>query len=166
MIIRKGTKEDTQAFVKFLQQIQEDMENKAWFYLDPPEDIYRMMESEIMELWLAEEDGLLAGAFSIIRPGMDACNYGFDLGFTEEELLRTVNMDTAAVHPRFRGRGLQRRLIQQAEAELMQKGSAILLCTVHPDNGFSLQNMQKQGYTIRKKLEKYGSVRYVLRKDI
>ena len=62
--------------------------------------------------------------------------------------------------------GLQRKLLEEAESWIRQEGKQILLCTVHPDNYFSLSNVLKQGYTIQKKLEKYGSIRYLLRKDI
>ncbi len=166
MRIRKGSLKDTEAYIQMLAQVRAGMEHPEWFYLDAPEDVRTMMADGSMELWLAEEDGQLAGGFDLIRPGLAAHNYGHDLGFTEEELLRVVNMDTAAVLPQYRGRGLQGRMIQHVEAELRREGNRILLCTVHPDNRFSLQNVLKQGYTVQKKLEKYGSVRYILRKDI
>lgn len=75
-------------------------------------------------------------------------------------------MDSAAVYPEYRGQGLQKRLLEEAEKEIRRAGKRILLCTVHPDNPYSLQNVLKQGYTIQKRAEKYGSVRYILRKDI
>ena len=71
-------------------------------------------------------------------------------------------MDTAAVHPDFRGRGLQRRLIQEAEQVLEGR---ILMCTIHPDNQYSLKNALSLGYTIQKTVARYGSIRYILRKD-
>ncbi len=166
MMIRKGTNADTETLLQFLQQVREEMEHKEWFYLDAPEDVRAMMEDGSMELWLAEENGELAGIFDLIRPGLAKHNYGYDLDFTEEELLRVINMDTAAVHPNHRGKGLQGKLIQHVEAYLRQEGKHILLCTVHPDNRFSLQNVLKQGYKVQRKLEKYGSVRYILRKDL
>ena len=52
-----------------------------------------------------------------------------------------------------------------AEAEKVLAGR-ILLCTIHPDNRYSLQNALKLGYRIEKRVGRYGSVRYVLRKDL
>lgn len=163
--IRKGTMEDIEAFIGFLKEIKETMVQKEWFYVDPPEYILQMMSDGIMELWVAMDEERMAAAFSILRPGKHEFNYGYDLGLSEEELSRVINMDTAAVHPDYRGMGLQKKLLQFAESELRQEGAHILLCTVHPDNHFSLNNVLQQGYEIQKKLEKYGSVRYVLRKD-
>lgn len=164
--IRRGTKSDTENFIRLLQEVKEAMEHKEWFYLDPPEVVREMMENGTMQLWVAVDGDSLAAAFDILLPGLGSHNYGYDLGFTEEQLWRVINMDSAAVHPDYRGQGLQRRLMQTAEAELTGAGERILLCTVHPENRFSLQNVLSQGYTIQKQLAKYGSVRYLLRKDI
>ena len=75
-------------------------------------------------------------------------------------------MDSVAVLPDYRGQGLQRRLLEEAENWLSRGGDRILLCTIHPENRFSLNNALKQGYEIRKTLEKYGSVRHLLCKKI
>lgn len=164
--IRKGDRNDTENFIKLLYDVQAAMPHKEWFYLDPPEEIREMMADGTMRLWVAMDGERLAGAFDILIPGLDEYNYGYDLGFGEEELLRVINMDTAAVHPDYRGQGLQKRLMQAAEKEICRMGQRILLCTVHPDNQFSLQNVLKQGYAVQKREEKYGSIRYVLRKDL
>lgn len=166
IVIRKGGMEHTEALIVLLREVWEAMPNREWFYLDSPEDVRQMMADGTMELWVALDGEHLAGAFDILHPGLDAYNYGYDLGFAEEELLRVINMDTAAVHPDYRGRGLQKKLMETAEAELQERGKHILLCTVHPENRFSLNNVLKQGYSIQKELPKYGSVRYILRKDI
>lgn len=164
--IRKGTPEDTEPMLRFLREVWETMAHKEWFFLSPAEEIREMMASGAMELWTAMDGSRLAGVFTIVRPGLGRDNYGYDLGLTEGELLRVVNMDTAAVHPDYRGQGLQKRLMEFAESQIAGEGAHILLCTVHPENRFSLENVLNQGYTIQKKLEKYGSERYVLRKDV
>lgn len=163
---RKGTYCDVERFLSLVQRVREEMTKKEWFYLDAPEDVRSMVANGTMEFWLAVDGETTAAVFSIIIPGMDACNYGYDLGFSNEMLLQVINMDTVAVHPDYRGQGLQRKLMTIAESEILQQGSRILLCTIHPENQYSLQNAQRQGYAIQAKLEKYGSVRYVLRKDI
>lgn len=164
--IRKGSYRDLESFIALLQEVRESMEQKEWFYVDPPEEIWNMMTEGILELWIAKDGERMVAAFDIIRPGLREFNYGYDLCFTDEELMQVINMDSAAVHPDYRGQGLQRRLVAAAEAELRTEGEHILLCTVHPENRFSLRNVQNQGYTIQKEQAKYGSVRYVLRKDI
>lgn len=166
ILIRKGSVQDTEALICFLEDIRNGMKNKEWFYLDPADNVREYMSNGTMQLWLAMDGTRIAAIFDTLTPGLAAYNYGHDLGFSEEELMRVVHLDTAAVHPDYRGLGLQRALIQNAQRELSGSGEKILLCTVHPENRYSLENVQKQGYIIQKKLEKYGSVRYILRKDI
>lgn len=163
--IRKGNLADTEAHIALLQEVYASMTNPEWFCLDNPEEVRQMIADRIMELWVAMDGDRLAGSLTILIPGLQEFNYGYDLGFSQEELLNVIHMDTAAVHPDYRGLGLQQKLIEAAEAELEKRGGHILLCTVHPENRFSLNNVLKQGYSIQKELPKYGSTRYILRKD-
>lgn len=164
--IRKGSMSDIEAFVSFLSDVRETMEHKEWFCLDPPETVRKMMADGTMELWVAMDGDRLIAAFDLLHPGFEEYNYGYALGFDEEKLRKVINMDSAAVHPDYRGLGLQRRLLETAEQELRGRGERYLLCTIHPDNYFSLNNALKQGYEIQKTGPMYGSVRHFLCKKI
>lgn len=166
LAFRKATIADAEMFIHFLQNIKSEMKEQSWFYLDPPEVVRDMMRDGIMELWVAIDGDQIAAAFDILYPGLETYNYGYDLEFSEEELLQVIHMDTAAVHKDYRGMGLQTRMVCTAEEEISGQGKKILLCTVHPDNKYSLNNMLKQGYEIQKRVEKYGSERFILRKNI
>ena len=166
IIIRKGTVDDTESFICFLDEIKAGMSNTEWFYLDPPDLVRQMMADGTMEMWLAMDESRLAAVFSILYPGLRPYNYGYDLALTEGELQQVIHMDTAAVQSDYRGLGLQKRMVQFVEQELSDGEQKILLSTVHPDNQFSLTNMLHQGYVIQKRIGKYGSERYILRKDI
>ncbi len=166
LTIRKGSFADTERFICFLDEIKAGMAHKEWFYLDPPELVRQMMADGTMELWLAMDGERLAGVFDILHPGLQSYNYGYDLDLCREELLQVVHMDTVAVHPAYRGFGLHTKMVHTAEQALSGKGKQILLCTVHPENRYSLNNVLGQGYAIQKRVGKYGSERYILRKDI
>lgn len=161
--IRKIGLSEVNKYLEFLHEVKAMMEQDEWFFLDPDEEVYELMEQGAMGIWLAEDGARIAAVFCVVYPGMGKFNLGYDLGFSEEDLRRVVHMDTAAVHPDYRGHGLQYGMMLHAEREL--KGR-ILMCTIHPDNCFSLNNVLKQGYTIEKKTKKYGSIRYILRKDL
>lgn len=161
--IREGTRQDIQRVLTFLTQIQAEMPNPEWFCLDTPEEFRQRMENGSMRLWVAEDAQRLAGIFTVVYPGISPTNYGWKLNLPEEDLQRVVNMDTAAVHPDYRGQGLQRRLMETVEREV---GSGkILLCTIHPENRYSLRNALTAGYEIQATLPMYGSIRHLLRKD-
>ena len=163
---QKGNSKDAEVFIQFLNDIKAEMPQKEWLYLDPPEVVYSMLENGTMEIWLAMDKDRVAAVFSLLYPGLETYNYGYDLELPETDLLRVVHMDTSAVHKDYRGYGLQRKMVYAVEQELAFQDEKILLCTVHPDNQFSLNNMMQQGYEIQKRVNKYGSERFVLRKNI
>ena len=162
ILIRKGKIADLDRFLEFTHEVRAAMPDTAWFALDPDEEMRELTEAGDMEFWLAECGDRLAAVFSNIRPGLRDFNLGCEIGLEEAQLTRVTHMDTAAVHPDFRGRGLQRRMMAEAEQGLAGR---ILLCTIHPDNRYSLENALRLGYRIEKRIGRYGSVRYVLRKD-
>ena len=165
--IRKGTSQDTERYIDLLTYIKANMTQSQWFYIDPPEYIRQSLSDGTMEVWFAEEGGRIAGAFHIIHPGLHPDNYGYELDFGTEDLLRVIHMDSAAVHPDYRGHKLQRKLMAFIEEDLRSRyPGAILLTTVHPENLYSLYNVQSLGYTVARRLAKYGSERYILRKDM
>ena len=63
---RKGNQRDTELFIQFLDTVKEEMTQKEWFYLDPPEVVREMMADGTMELWLAMDADRLAAAFDIL----------------------------------------------------------------------------------------------------
>lgn len=166
IVIRKGKPEDLGAFVDLLEEVWQTMPNKAWFYLDSRETFQAQMEQGIMELWLAMDGDRVAGVFDLLIAGLDSVNYGYELALSGDQLMKTVNVDCVAVHPDYQGLGLQRRLMRAAEEWLGQGRERILLCTIHPENRYSLQNALACGYRIEKQIPIYNSVRYLLRKNI
>lgn len=164
--VRKGTPADLEQFVDLLLQVRSGMENQEWFYVDSYEEFRRLMDSGAMHIWFAMDEDRVAGALDILIPGTEDYNYGYLLDYSEELLLQVVNMDSAAVLSGYRGQGLQKQLLQVAEDWLGQDQNRIFLCTVHPDNRFSLNNALAQGYEIQKQISIYGSVRYLLKKEM
>ena len=166
IIIRKGTMEDTESFIELLSYVRQNMEHKEWLYLDSPDEVREMMRNGTMSLWVAVDGKRIVGAFDTLNPKLAPFNYGYLIGLTDIDLMRVVNMDTAVVHPDYRGHGLQKRMMQQAEKELAESGKHILLCTVHPHNRYSLNNLLSQGYSICKTVALYGSERHLMRKNL
>lgn len=165
--IRKGAPGELDSFVALLNEVRTGMENKEWFYVDTPEEFRAMMDSDAMHIWFAVDEEKIVGAQSVLIPGTESYNYGWWMGYPEETLRRVVNIDSTAVDPAYRGRGIQRLLLRTAESWLEENSpDGILLCTIHPDNRYSLQNALKLGYEIRKTVAIYGSVRYLLKKEL
>jgi hypothetical protein len=107
-------------------------------------------------------------AFSIIRiPGLSAENLGRDISLPEKELTRLAHLQAAAVHPAYRGHGLQRKLTFAHLDVIEEMGFEHACCTVSPKNPVSLGNYLSCGLAIEGLRPKmHGWWRFILHKNI
>lgn len=167
--IEKATSEDAQEMLRLIQTVHDQMENKQWYVIEGMEEYADYLEEGKGVGYKAvdEDTGKMAGIFLAIIPEDRELNLGYDLGFTEDMARKVAIMETAAILPEYRGQNLQYRTMMAAEKELKENGYRYLLCTVHPENRFSLHNVLKQGYQIKMTKEKYGGfLRHILLKEI
>lgn len=167
--IKLASAQDFDAVLTLIQAVWACLPQKEWFAADPPSQTRRLLEQGKMTAYQAVETktGKLAGVFLTAFPGRSRENLGRDIGLPDTELERVAHMDTAAILPEYRGNRLQIRLMRRAEEDLRQQGFGYLLCTVHPDNRFSRDNMLRQGYQAVKITKKYGGLpREILCKEL
>ena len=137
-----------------------------YFVADDEEFVARHIDQEGFVL-LAKADGKTA-AFLIVRiPGAAEDNLGRDLHLPPEEWNRVAHMESVAVLPDFRGHGIQKKLMAEAERRLIQQGIRVSLATVHPDNSASLNSFLHMGYQVELTKLKYQSqIRHILKKEL
>ena len=100
----------------------------------------------------------IAGFLIVDFPGDKEGNMGKFAGIDPAEYENVAYMDSAAVRPEFRGNKLQQRLILEAERELKKTKYVHLMCTIHPDNVYSLNNMKGLGYEVVAREKMYGGL--------
>lgn len=160
-IFKEATKNDIVALSQLIREVWENLEHKEWFALyDDNNYIHELLESRKGSAWKAIDPttGHMAGLYIITYPGTDPDNLGIDIGLPEPELSRVAHMDAIVVHPLYRGQGLQQQLTLFAEQELVDNGSRYFMCTIHPDNIYSKNNMERCGYKVMKQVVKYGGL--------
>ena len=154
---------------KDISRILELMNNAAgaetpadWYVTDDEDFVRRHMggvEGYTLKYIIDSE----IAAFLIVRhPGEAEDNLGRYLQGNSQypiDLSAVAHMESAAVHPAHRGKGLQSKLLQQAEEIERAKGTKFLMATVHPDNNYSLRNLEAAGYKCILETEKYGGLR-------
>ena len=130
------------------------------------EYLSRIFQTEHSVLGVLAEEKL--AAYSIIRyPGMGKDNLGRDLNLAEEDLEKIAHLQAIAVHPHFRGCGLQRELAAAHLRVLESSGYEHICCTVSPKNPVSLNNLLSCGFTVRALNPKFGGWwRYILYKRV
>ena len=154
---RKAENIDLPVIMKLMREGKCSVPVREWFEEDNLEVVSRHISEEGFIL-LAEHAGKAkAAGFLIVRfPKDEADNLGEYLKLSKEELRQVAHLETAVVSAQFRGNRLQYRLFREAEKMLEGTEIRYLMATVHPDNVFSLQNMEKLGMKKAAVVRKYG----------
>lgn len=162
MNMRMCTLEDVNKIHNLMTYIDDIIKDDAIFDLDDLDFVRRHIKETGFTVGVFDGDKLVA--FLIVRIPKEAeDNLAFDLEI--EEIDKVVHMESLGVHPNYRGRALQRKMIKFAEKKLDKDNYKYLTCTVSPKNIYSLRNFQSLGYEIELKAKKYdGYQRYILKK--
>ncbi len=132
------------------------------------DDLYlrEIFRRERSVIGVTAEESLIA--FSIIRiPDLSPDNLGRDIDLPGEDLCKVAHLQAAAVHPAYRGNGLQRKLIFAHLCVIEEMGYEHVCCTVSPKNPVSLRNYFSCGLIIEGLCPKmHGWWRFILHKNI
>lgn len=160
-IIRVENTKDEEAWSLF-QKVYETIDNKEYFAFDP--NYIPPQQGYTYKLY---EGNKLAACFLLTFPKLDSENLGYDINLDEDSLLKVAHMDSAAVDKEFRGNGYQQKLMKMAEHDAINLGYKYLMCTIHPDNKYSMNNALKLGYKVVKTKGKYGGkLRAIMIKEV
>ena len=156
-LIRQATQEDVPGIMDIMAEAAADQEHPDWFVSDDEAYVREHISEHGYTIVAQTVDGQTAGFFIVKYPeGED--NLGRYLDMEEEALGQVVVMDSTVVGSDYRGAGLQGRMLQAAEARIDKEKFHYLMCTIHPNNQFSRQNMESQGYEVKKITKCYGGL--------
>lgn len=105
--------------------------------------------------------GEIAGFGILYAAGKDKENLAKDLDGCDD-LEKYVNLKLTIVRPAYRGRGLQRLLIDKLVEYARSEGFAGVCATVSPKNNYSSNNLTKCGFEAVRTLIKYGGMKRIL----
>lgn len=161
IIYRLAQTKDLDAIMNLMENTVQAMADTSLYVADDRATVLKHIGDE-GEIVLAKA-GTLAGFLMVRYPGLAGDNLGRDLGLDEKELLKVAHMESTAVASDFRGQGIMAALIRYGEALAQNRGCKYSMCTVSPDNPWSLSNMLARGYEIAATVPKYGGVlRHIL----
>lgn len=158
LMILPAKEEDADTLAQVIDTVYRGLEHPEWFMPDDADYIRRLMDPACGRVWKAVEkhSQRAAAVFMLLFPGNTPENLGKDAGLTEAERMGVVHVESVAVLPQYRGCGLQFRFMQLGEETARREGFTYLMCTVHPENRVSRNNMLRMGFTSVVKKEKYG----------
>lgn len=159
IVFRRAEDADIPAVMRMMDAAVSGLPNPDWFAVDDEETVRRHVEKEGFIL-LAEHvcgNSKEPAAFLIVRfPGKAEDNLGTYLELSEEDMSSVAHLETAVVAEAFRGRKLQYQLFLEAQKLLEGGPYKYLMATVHPENKYSLSNMEKLGCKKAVAAIKYG----------
>ena len=172
-IFEKAVQKDREEIWIVMKEAAQTTKKKEWFAAGDEAYIQEILEGEGFIILAREAKSReLAGFFIVVIPG-EKDYMGIYADVPKKDTDKIVHMDTAAVKSSFRGNKLQQKMLEEAEAELMQRMKEktqtiqYRLCSVHPENTFSLFNMTENGYEIKARTQLYGGLeRFVLCKRV
>lgn len=159
-------KDSLHELVSLQNLIGENLTEPEIFRLHDKKDFKDIFQSEHSVIGVATAYGLVG--YSIIRiPGTAEDNLGRDIKLAKEEHTKVAHLQATAVHPLFRGNGLQQKLARAHLDELEKMGYNHVCCTVSPRNPTSLANIMSCGFVIKGLVPKFeGWWRYIMYKGI
>ncbi len=163
--IRRARLCDVPKIMKIMEEAKEDRAHPQWFVADDESYVRTHLDMRGFVVVAETPEKEMAGFFMVKYPEPGE-HLGDFLHFSNEKKEKTAIMDSAAVAREFRGNGLQGKMLEAAEMLLDTKKYPYLMCTVHPQNKYSLRNMQDHGYQVMDTVTCYGGLpRHILMKE-
>jgi ribosomal protein S18 acetylase RimI-like enzyme len=160
--IRKAVPDDVTEIMQIMDEAKNDSTHPDWFVPDDEAYIRAHLSGAGFIIVAETQAGELAGFF-VVKVPQPQENLGNYLGFDKEQLDRVLIMDSAAVAAAYRGNRLQQKMLLAAEQIIDRSRFSYLMCTIHPKNRYSLENMQANGYEIMTTVKCYGGLdRHIL----
>ncbi len=155
--MRFMAKEELRDVVALQGYVYDQLPNKQVLYMDSYEEIYddMLQGAKIIGVFNGKKD-LIAYRY-VGFPGQDEKNLGNDINMSKRDLPKVAHLETTVVHPEYRGNSLQSLTLQTIIPTIKESGYNHLLCTVSPQNIYSLYNIMKNGLIIKALKKKYGT---------
>lgn len=158
--VRKATLNELESLFEMQNRIRAQMDDPEQFIPNEKEELRdNILNNLVIGVWVAQTPI----AMGIVRyDGNVDTNYAHHFNVPQGEIAYWANADTVVVDPKWRGNGLQQRLVelffQWRRPNIVGMG-----CTVSPKNQFSLNNMLASGFEIESRAQMYGKHdRYLL----
>ncbi|MGL4450297.1 MAG: GNAT family N-acetyltransferase [Sarcina sp.] len=151
--------EDLNDIIDLQDFIIDGIEDKQIFAKTTKEEfeIYFRKNAYFLGIKLNESNKLIAVGVYISKAD-EKSNYGYDLDYTIEDILKTGQIETTVVHPDFRGNKLQEIICKKLIEVSKERDNKYLTATVSPYNPYSLNTFLKLGFVNKKEKMKYGGV--------
>lgn len=154
LLIRKCNSTDLEALLRLQETVYSALPDKSQLRLNTKDMLASCLQSPHTCLGAFNGKELVAIAILYV-PTDEAEDIAHCINITQ----RAANLKLVLVDPRFRGLGLQQKLMNMLEREAAGQHFEVLCCTCSPDNEYSIRNVVSCGYRFAATQEKYGGLK-------
>ena len=136
---------DLDKYMNFVEFIKEDMQFPEWLGDITKEELEELLLNN-SKIWLYSlKETLICSMMITPLDNEDLREY--ELDYKENEI---VNYDAMFVSPHYTGNHLQLQMLKQLDKYSINRGYNYALCITHPDNIYSIDNIEKDGFVLKK----------------
>ena len=163
MNIKPLDKGDINRIMELQDYVDKHMERDDHYFPTDKKTILKWMKQGALVLGIYDNQKLIAVSCQ--------CLNGLFFGKPLDNWMKLEGKKIAChefvvVHPDYRGRGLQRRLMEVTTAKCKALGYDTIWCCVHPDNIYSRRNIEITGYSKIAEFTVDGWPRYIYSKSL
>lgn len=130
-------------YIKFREQVKETMNNPEWLGDFTREDIELLLQ-ENSKIWVYYSKEIPICSMMII-PATKKSLKKFELNYKEQEV---IDYGPMFVNPNYIGNNLQYQMLRELDEISRKKGYRYAVVTVHPDNMYSIRNLEKDNFKL------------------
>lgn len=130
-------------YIKFREQVKETMNNPKWLGDFTREDIELLLQ-ENSKIWVYYSKEIPICSMMII-PATKKSLIKFELNFKVQEV---IDYGPMFINPNYIGNNLQYQMLRELDEISRKKGYRYAVVTVHPDNMYSIRNLEKDKFKL------------------
>ena len=130
-------------YIKFREQVKETMNNPEWLGDFTREDIELLLQ-ENSKIWVYYSKEIPICSMMII-PATKKSLIKFELNYKVQEV---IDYGPMFVNPNYIGNNLQYQMLRELDEISRKKGYRYAVVTVHPDNMYSIRNLEKDKFKL------------------
>ena len=140
--IEKLNIKDIDAYLMFAEDVKDTMEHKEWLGDFKKEDYeYLLSNGSVIYIWKINEE-IIASGMLIPSTQKDLIKFNLE----ELDVLKTVDFGPEMVKQKYRGNGLQKDVLSYLLDYCKKEGFINAVTTIHPDNSYSIKNVEEVGF--------------------
>lgn len=148
-------------YLSFIEGVKKGMEHPEWLGDFTEEEIFNILENGGFCFLYRYADIYVASSMLIPAREKDIEKFGLDYDY-----LKTMDYGPEAVSSTVRGNGIQKYILKDMDEYSRKLGYEHVVTTIHPDNVYSIQNIEDSGFTFVKSRYFSRGKRNIYTKDI